>query len=260
MAGRASRWRCASPLRAWWDSQGPEPVGLTSLVRSALDQNRDLRAAREGYVTAQEQVSEAWSNVYPSVTLDASYTRNISPAVSFIPAQAFDPTASPDEYISLQFGADNQYSSTIGIEQPLFRPGVIVALGAAGRFESLQQEAVRGQSQSVVTQVRLGYYQLLLAQEQERLTARSVERVRESAQGDPGAQSRRAGLGVRRAPPRGRARQPRAEPAPRRECGPSGASPAGDPGRHRRSRVASGGGLAGPHRPDRPRRQHPGEP
>lgn len=161
--------------------QEPERVmGLTGLVRTALDTNRDLRAVREGYVTAQEQVSEAWSEVMPSVDLNASYTRNISPAVSFVPRSFFDPMAGPDEFIELQFGADNTYNSTIAIEQPLFRPGVIVALGAASRYERLQEEVVRGSEQGVVTQVRLSYYQLLLAQERVRLTAQSVERVRHS--------------------------------------------------------------------------------
>ena len=161
--------------------QEPERVmGITSLVRTALDGNRDLIAARQGYVTAQEQVSEAWSNVMPSVDFNASYTRNISPTVNFLPAQIFDPTAGSDEYIGVQFGADNAWSSTVAIEQPIFRPGVIVALGAASRFERLQDEVVRGQAQSVVTQVRFSYYQLLLAQEQVRLTTNSVERVRHS--------------------------------------------------------------------------------
>ena len=155
-------------------------IGITELARDALDTSRELRAVREGYVTAQEQVSEAWSNVMPSVDLNASYTRNISPAVNFVPARFFDPMAGDDDFIELQFGADNTYNSTFAIEQPLFRPGLIVALGAASRFESLQEEVVRGGSQSVVTDVRLGYYQLLLAQEQVRLTQQSVERVRQS--------------------------------------------------------------------------------
>ena len=155
-------------------------VGLGVLVRTALDSNRDLIAARQGYVTAQEQVSEAWSNVMPSVDFNASYTRNIAPALNFLPAVIFDPTAGPDDYIGVQFGADNVWNSTISVEQPLFRPGVIVALGAAKRFENLQGEVVRGQTQGIVTQVRTAYYGLLLAQEQARLTERSVERVRES--------------------------------------------------------------------------------
>lgn len=167
----------AAPVSA---QQAERTMGITSLVRTALDTNRELLAVREGYVTAQEQVSEAWSNVMPSVDFNASYTRNISPAVNFLPAQIFDPSAGPDDYIGVQFGADNSYSTTVAIEQPLFRPNVIVALGAASRYERLQEEVVRGQEQGVVTQVRLAYYQALLAQEQVRLTTNSVDRVRQS--------------------------------------------------------------------------------
>lgn len=155
-------------------------LGIEDLARSALDANRDLIAAREQLMVAEEQVGEAWSNVYPSLDLSASYSRNISPSVNFLPAIFFNPAAGPDEYIAIQFGADNTWNSTLTLEQPLFRPGVFVAVGAAGRFRSFQGEVVRGQAQSVVTQVRVSYYGLLLAQEQRRLTERSVERVRES--------------------------------------------------------------------------------
>lgn len=161
-------------------AQEPEPVGLTALVREALGRNNELIAAREAYETATEQVSEAWSSVLPSVDLNASYQRNIAAAVNFLPAVIFDPSAGADEYIPVQFGADNVWSSTLSIEQPLFRPSVIVALGAARRFERLQDETVRGREQMVVTQVRTAYYDVLLAQEQARLTDNSVRRVRES--------------------------------------------------------------------------------
>ena len=62
----------------------------------------------------------------------------------------------------------------------VLRSAVLVGLGAAGRFKSLQEESVRGQTQVVVTRVRLAYYQLLLSQEQERLTENSLHRVRKS--------------------------------------------------------------------------------
>jgi outer membrane protein TolC len=155
-------------------------LGIEDAVRTALGSNRDVVAARLGLLEAVEQVSEAWSSVYPSIDLNASYSRNISAPVNFLPAAIFDPTAGPDDYIGVKFGADNQWNSTIAIEQPLFRPSIFVALGAAGRFESLQEESVRGQTQAVVTRVRVGYYQLLLASEQVRLTENSVRRVRRS--------------------------------------------------------------------------------
>lgn len=160
--------------------QSGDLLGLETLVRTALDSNRDLAVARYGLESARNQVSEAWSSVYPSVNLNASFSRNISPSVQFLPAQIFDPTAGPDDYLAVQFGADNNWSSTISLEQPLFRAGAFVGVGAAGRFESYQTEVVRGEAQTVVTQVRTSYYQLLLAQEQVRLTENSLTRVRES--------------------------------------------------------------------------------
>jgi outer membrane protein TolC len=173
-------WAAPASGQAWQtgESAGANQEGLSDLVRLALDKNRDLTAAREAYVTSQEQVSEAWSAVMPSVDLNASYQRNLAPPVSFLPAEIFG--GQPGEYVPVQFGADNQWNSTLSVEQPLFRPGVIVALGAARRFENLQQEVVRGAEQNIVTQVRAGYYQLLLAEEQARLTENSVRRVRES--------------------------------------------------------------------------------
>jgi len=155
-------------------------VGLEQAVRTALDRSREVRSAELGLVEANERVSEAWSSVYPSVDFNASYTRNISPAVNFLPAAIFDPTAGPDDYIAVQFGADNTWQSTVAVEQPLFSAGAFLGVGAAGRYRNLQQEVVRGRVQGVVTRVRSSYYGLLLAQEQARLVENSVRRVRQS--------------------------------------------------------------------------------
>jgi outer membrane protein TolC len=170
----------AVPLAGQEQTLQGQTYSLEQLARGALDSNRDLRAAREGLTVAEEQVSEAWSNVMPSIDLNASYSRNLSPAVNFFPAIFFNPAAGPDDYIAVRFGTDNTYSSTLSFEQPLFRAGVFVGVGAAGRFRSFQTEVVRGQAQTVVTTLRTAYYQLLLAQEQVRLTQNSVERVRAS--------------------------------------------------------------------------------
>jgi outer membrane protein TolC len=125
-------------------------------------------------------VSEAWGGLYPSIDVSMSYTRNVSPAVNFVPATFFDPEASPDEQIAVQFGADNAWDGLVNVEQALFRPAVFLGVGAANRFESLQEEIVRGQVHSVVTDARVAFLDLLLAQEQWRLTENSVQRVGET--------------------------------------------------------------------------------
>lgn len=166
----------AGPVRA----QLPEARTLTleGAISRALDANPQVRAARQGLAQAREQVSEAWGNVFPSLELSTTYTRNFSPPVSFLPAQFVDPDAPTGELVLLQFGADNVWNLSLDVEQPLFNAAAFIGVGAAGRFESLQTEVVRGQVQEVVTRVRTAYYDLLLSQEQRRLVENSLRRVR----------------------------------------------------------------------------------
>ncbi len=156
------------------------PLTLSQAVQIALSQSRDLKDAQFGLDLADEQVSEAWAEVYPEISFSADYTRNLKPAVSFLPAVIFDQTAGPDDYIQVQFGADNSWAAGLSVDQALFRPAVFLGLGAADRFRMLQRETVRGRTQNVVTRVRNGYYTLLLSQEQTRLLENSVRRVKES--------------------------------------------------------------------------------
>ncbi len=153
---------------------------IEQVVMTAIRQNPELEAAHFGLLEAEERVSEAWGSVYPTLDLVSSYTRNLSPAVNFLPAVIFDPSADPDEQIPVRFGSDNAWLLSIDAEQPLFNAAAFIGVGAAGRFQALQEEGVRGQTQEVVTRVRTAYYQLLLAQEQVRLLENSVRRVRAS--------------------------------------------------------------------------------
>ncbi len=167
-------------LAASGGAAAQEVFTLEAAVRLALEQNEDLRGARYGLVMAQEQASEARSDLFPKIDLNASYARNVLVAENFLPAFIFDPNADPDDLVPVRFGADNVWSTNVTVEQALFKPSVFVALGAAGRFENFEQETLRGRTQGIVTKVRLLYYGLLLAQEQARLVENSVQRVRKS--------------------------------------------------------------------------------
>jgi outer membrane protein len=164
-----------------WEATAQEQVlTLEQAVTTALVSSLDLRDARMGLEVAEEQVSEAWSLLYPTINASAGYTRNLSVASNFLPAVIFDPSADPAELIPVRFGSDNIWTTSINVEQPLFKPGVFVGVGAASSFKNLERENVRGRTQAVVTRVRVSYYSLLLAQEQARLVQKSVDRVRQS--------------------------------------------------------------------------------
>jgi outer membrane protein TolC len=155
-------------------------VGLQEAIEVAVRRNPQLSAARYALDEAEEQVSEAWGNVMPSMNLSSNYTRNVSPAVNFLPAIVFDPDADPDEFVGVQFAADNSWAFDLNVEQPLFNAAAFIGVGASGRFRALQEETVRGELHATVTRVREAYYALLLAQEQVRLTENSVQRVRQT--------------------------------------------------------------------------------
>jgi outer membrane protein len=154
-----------------------EPLSLADALGRALGENRSLTRARFALEEAEGQVKEAWSSVFPRLDLNASWTRNLTVPSAFFPAIFFDETAAPDDLVRVQFGSDNQWSSTVSLEQPLFEGRAFIGIGAAARFRALQEEVVRGAELEVATRVRLLYYDLLLAQEQSRLLERSVERV-----------------------------------------------------------------------------------
>ncbi len=155
-------------------------LGLRAAVEMALERNRDLLVAEYEYRLATERVQEEWSGVFPEIRLNSSFTRNISPQVSFLPAQIFDPTAMAGEFIPVQFGADNLWSMSIDVDQVLFDPRVFVGLGISSAFERLQREALRGRNQEIVTRVKVAFFNLLLAQEELRLAEKGLDRVRES--------------------------------------------------------------------------------
>ena len=191
--GRAGAWALAMLVTWSWFGDaaaaqrrthrahlGDGPALLSAVARAALERNREIIDAEQELVLANEQVGEAWSDVYPNVNLTSSYTRNVAPQVSFLPAQIFDPSAAAGDFIPIQFGADNIWNLSVSLEQSVFDPRVFVGLGAAARFRILQREAVRGRSQQVVTRVRIAFYDLLLAQEEVRLTENSLDRVRQS--------------------------------------------------------------------------------
>lgn len=169
-----------------WAQGGAAPgtrvLTLESALRLALERNHELRDARLGLEGAGSRVAEAWSSVFPSLDLDASYTRNLAVPATFLPRIFVDPDADPDELIAVRFGADNSWGLQLRAEQPLFDPAVFVGVGAASRYRAWQEELVRGRAQQVATRVRLDYYAVLLAQEGVRLSENSVRRVRQVLQ------------------------------------------------------------------------------
>jgi outer membrane protein len=153
------------------------PLTLEEAVASSLEGNESLRRAWRGLDAARAQAREAWGNVMPQVNFHGSYTRNLDLPQFFLPARFLDPTAPEGAVVPVTAGTDNAWFAQGRAEQPVFNAAAFLGVGAASRYAALEEEVVRGEAQQVATRARLRYYDVLLAQEQLRLTAESVARV-----------------------------------------------------------------------------------
>jgi outer membrane protein len=187
----AALFVAGAALVAPGDVAGQE-ITLDQAIRAALRENQELRGARFALASAEGQVREAWSAVYPTVTASANYTRNLDVPGQFLPAIIFDPDADPGELTLVRFGSDNTWFGQIRLEQPVFQASAFIGLGAAARFQALQEEVVRGREQEIVTRTKQRYFDVLLAQESVRLNEESVRRVRQALEETKAMQ--RAGL------------------------------------------------------------------
>jgi outer membrane protein len=153
------------------------PLTLEDAVASSLESNESLRRAWSGLDAARAQAREAWGNVMPQVNFHGTYTRNLDLPQFFLPARFMDPDAPADAVVPVTAGTDNAWFAQARADQPVFNAAAFLGVGAASRYEALETEVVRGEAQQVATRTRLRYYDVLLAQEQLRLTAESVARV-----------------------------------------------------------------------------------
>ena len=154
------------------------PALLSEVLRAALEGNPDIVDAALEVEVAREQVSEARSGLYPTIDLTSSFTRNVKPPISFLPAEFFG--GEPGEYIQVRFGADNDWQLSVNAEQPLLDMRAFIGLGAADGLEQISHETARGRTQDAVTRVRITFYDLLLAREEVRLIERSLARVQQA--------------------------------------------------------------------------------
>jgi len=157
--------------------QAQDIYTLERSLRTALQESRAIRDARLAVLTAEGQVVEARGNALPQITTSTSYSRNLSPLETFLPAIFLGDTSGG--VVPIQIGSDNNWSTSVNVMQPLWNYQVIIGLRVAGRARQLQVESLRGVAQQTVTSTRKAFYGVLLAEESLRLNENSAERVRE---------------------------------------------------------------------------------
>ena len=202
-------------------SADPLVLTLDEAVRTALKKNLDLRAAQLDVEEANARVQEAWGNLYPSLDLSGSYTRNVVTANPFAGSDATSLLGgggqtewlafnerrrlndrSPITFREFQqrqqdslaaagislgsggnpFGVDNEFRGGLQLTQTLYSKQAFASVKGSQQFKDVSRYARDRQVQMVTNEVMTSFYQALLAQERVRVLRERVERAEETLQ------------------------------------------------------------------------------
>jgi outer membrane protein TolC len=177
------------------------PISLEEALARATGQSQEVRLARSQVEYASSQVRAARSGALPQIDATVAYTRTyespFSSRGSSAPPPAFSPdsTAPLDQRVSyleqhapdaalsgmgslfgnLPFGQPNSYTASITGTQTLFAGGRVgAALSIADEYRRAAALLLTEQVADIELATRTAYYNALLAQELERISAAAV--------------------------------------------------------------------------------------
>ncbi|PSQ59297.1 MAG: TolC family protein, partial [Bacteroidetes bacterium QH_10_64_19] len=199
----------------------PLVLTLRDAVQTALEKNLDLRRAQLDLEDADAQVQEAWGNLYPSLNLNGSYTRNVVTANPFAGSDAANliggggqtewlafnerrrlSNDQPITFLQFQqrqrdslaaagismdgggnpFGVDNEFQGRLQLRQTIYSKQAFASVKGSQQFKDVRRYARDREVQQVTNDVVTAFYQALLAKERTRVLQKRVERAQETLQ------------------------------------------------------------------------------
>lgn len=156
-------------------SQTTQKITLTlkDALAIAQEKNWDIRIAGEDIKRAEEQINEAYSNAWPSVSFTGRYVRNIKLPVLFIPPNtAFNPSP---ETQTFELGSDNSIDAGITLTQVLYSQKVNTAVQIADEYAEYSRKGERAKRLEVTLAVKKAFYNVLLMKEMVAVSKKSYE-------------------------------------------------------------------------------------
>ncbi|GAB3766256.1 TolC family protein [Spirosoma pomorum] len=165
-------------LRPSGGSANGQSFTLQQAIDFALRQNINVKNSVLDGVSAEGRIREIKASALPQVAGSASLTDNLIIQRAFLPANFFDPNASPDApAVPVQFGVKYSGNATINLNQVIYSPSLNVGLRAAATYRELAQRNLQGSKVTVAEQVAKAYYSVLVSLERAKLLDYNISRL-----------------------------------------------------------------------------------
>jgi outer membrane protein TolC len=146
---------------------------LEDAIKIALDKSWDVRIANQDVQKAEEQINEAYSNAYPSLSFASRYIRYLKLPVMFIPPNSLiNPTS---QTMTFELGSDNSYDASVTLSQVLYSQKVNTAIKIADDYSQYSKTAYSASRLQTILQVKKAFYNVLLMRELTKVAKKGFE-------------------------------------------------------------------------------------
>jgi outer membrane protein TolC len=157
---------------------GGQAFTLQEAIDFAIQKNVNVRNGKLDAISAESKIRETKASALPQVALSASVTDNLIIQRAFLPANFFDPNASPDApAVPVQFGVKYAGNGTLSLNQVIYSASLNVGLRAAATYRELAQRNLLATKVTVAEQVAKAYYGVLVAVERAKLLDYNIGRL-----------------------------------------------------------------------------------
>jgi outer membrane protein len=137
-----------------------DTYNLTAFLSAVKQHNNDLKLVGKERDTAAVKAKDARSGALPSVGFNAGYNRNLTDYYMYFDSSALMPGSSG--VIKAPFKRDNEFSSSIALQQTLFNPLVANAITAANQYRTMTDYVYNSGLDNIITGGKKLFYQCLL--------------------------------------------------------------------------------------------------
>ena len=149
---------------------------LHKAIELALSDNPTIVIANKEVERVDYARKEAWSSLFPSISAEGAYTRNMKLPVLFLPEGVFGPGSGG----AMEMGYKNSFQGSVTAGMPLFSLSLLQNIKLSEHEMKAALESARASRINMEAEVRKAYFSFLLARDTYEVMAQSVANAEEN--------------------------------------------------------------------------------
>lgn len=167
-------WTLGPALAHGQAAKAPMDFTLQQALDFALENNANLKNAKEAVTASEAKVGEVLASGLPQINANADLGNAFVIPTTFLPGDFF---GKPGEYVGVKFGTQYNGRATINLDQMIFNGSYFVGLKASRTYTELSRKDLISTQTDLVAAIKKAYYSVLVNKERLSLVEKNFQRL-----------------------------------------------------------------------------------